>query len=709
MSKTKLKTTTILTVLMISAFIIPTVPLVNAQTTMAEGMSWNVGLEDFDNASAVADMPAGMASTLADIFGMMSFLGPSGAALGHVFEILFENIMNMERMDDKVLDGVYMLNASYTDKFNTWTDSYTGRTERYWLYRNDYASLGFTGAPVIETSKSGTVTVEYTAGAHVIFLLWDNDGSLIAAINKIYQAYWDVRDALESLDENPEQWTEAEIADLVSIVIGSVLEAVTYLLFHINDIITGDELIITNIITWETWNYTTSSDYTQTVEIKDYYNGQYNPSTVSIGELETQALAVDDDYAVQLLEDVQTSGVQEKTWSTFSFNLVELWLKNFEIHINASVIADHIAYTMTEGQAEVIGEPLDPETGLAKIFQGLDIELYLLTHSLFGFVAFDDTMIEANNVPDVLWQEATEDGIDYEYIEDSEVKYWFALKSFDATPVFEIDIGDGNGVDVYDKNGAYLGKGISWSFRMENVDVIPVPVGLTPGDLDSLPPAENLEFIEMGFTFLPKQKGTYSVETGKYQLATEQQEVNMGAGIIKLDQSFGEWNSGGVVNAELAGLDFAVLFISTMLYFHVNVEVETVDPVDYETLGTENTTGLVEKDAYSNGEISVGNYENDLPLASVDIAGPQYEQYEDGPTNPPQTYDADTTNITLAYLNFNLGGSCVYIDDQNPDASFRAEGFLEIGTSIMIYAVAYGHWDGSGDQLIHDPTFSVFM
>ena len=60
-------------------------------------------------------------------------------------------------------------------------------------------------------------------------------------------------------------------------------------------------------------------------------------------------------------------------------------------------------------------------------------------------------------------------------------------------------------------------------------------------------------------------------------------------------------------------------------------------------------------------------------------------------------------------MNYTARAQANYIDSQNATNSFSVSGFLNIEASMLIYAVSYPAWDGSGMKIAHDPTFSVFM
>jgi len=690
MKNIKLKSILLFSTLIVG-IISSTIPVARADSMILQG-----GF-DFKDPKELKNMPSGMARTIASMFGAMRFLGPSGAALGEAFRLLFKQLENITALDTSAMKGLFYLSSNYTEEYTKWSESYQGKKETYWLRQKDYISvLGPNAYPYIEVVRTGTVNVTYESGASIVFILWDYDESLITAINRVITAYRNVMNLLKSLPEDPNYWNEQQTKEVQTAIINEIVQAVVYLLIHINDIINGDELFVVNINTWENWNISTSSDFSTTVNARVWFtngtNRELTPDEKS--GLEELALSKDDKHAYYLLHDAENDedGNKSKSWSYFTFNLVELWLKNFEIHIDAKAIIDAILYGASGGQE---GSPFDNSTTVAKIFQGLDIDLYLITHSLFAFVAYNDTKILEDGVPSVQWADVNENGTEYQVITDSEVEYWFALRGF-TNPEFKKP-------EIINTN---QGPGLKWSIKLNDINFVPIPVGLTAGDT----PEENLEYLEMGFTFTPVRE--LAVDTTGYEnVSNAKTEVKMGAGIIKLDQSFGTWNGGAGINndggsgeMDLTGLDFAVLFISTMLHFHLHIDVKDVEK-NLEDEGLTASHGLVNESNYNvDGTIKVGNDEGTLPLAAIDIAGPNYIQ-----GIPGTSYPAKTTLVPLAYLRMNIAGHVQYIDDKSPNASFKADGFLSIETSIVIYAVAYPTWNGSGDQLIHDPTFSIFM
>lgn len=685
----KTKTTLIFAVLFVSIFVAPGLSTVKAQSSALQG--WNFSF-DSSNPDNVANMPQSMANGLGSIFGMFAQLGPSGAALGQVFTLLFQNIMNFS-VTDSLVKGVYTLNATYQNStiipeqdFNNNTDS-----PIYFLDNNIYkdASWNSTQAGYAYFVRNGTTAFNYTYGAAIVFIIWDHDGSLITALQKVVTAFQNVKHELES-NGDPNSWTQSQSQEVYNTVINEVLNAVTYFLIHINDIITGDELIVTNLITWDSYNLVTSPDYHVALTFKvagNYYSA--NPETdqnitndTLIQNWENTAIQNNDTYTIWLTTQyfmIKNQTTMTTHWTRFSFNLIELWLKNFQIHINVSAIVNLLTNSVNSQ-----GSSQNLNLGIAQVFQGLDINVYLITHSLLGFVAYNHTT-NKNGVPEVNYNNGHF---------NSNVKDYFVLGN------------PGNFV-FKEPTKTSDGTGIKWSIRMNNVQMLAVPLGKSPTDI--VPVYQNLTYIEMGFTFTPKLNDL--VNTTGYVNSTQAETVKMGSGIIKLNQYFGQWNDGnGPSGSSLNGLGFSVLFMSTIIHLHINFEVQKL-PNPNDTSAMYSQQGLLKNSSYYQGEgvIKVGTYTGDLPVAAIDIAGPEYVQTSGTTTKTNTTYPAKTCTIPLAFIDFNAKANKVNVNTENPNQSFNATGILNLTASAMLYAVSYPTWNGTGDGISHDPTFSVFM
>jgi len=682
MRKTQ-KTTLILAILFVGAFMAPSMATVNAQSD-------NFGIEQSFkqlDASMLAESPALVGRLFGALFGMLGGTGSAGSALGQVFSLIFSNILNLT-VSDNLVEDVYVLNASYT-MTDTWTET-LNKDEIRWIPGN-YELEGDQegdGWPYVRIERSGSATITHEYGAAVVLLMWDSDASFITAIRKVITAAQEVGNTIKNAGD-PEGWTEEQAQQVISSIVGSLINAALYLVIHINDIINGDELIVCNVITWDTYQMNTSTDYSSTKEVLIWNNWNLGDDVAVYGSTitnwQTQANTNDDAYMKWMLNNLGgEAGEKNVQWSTYSFNLVELWLKNFEIHINVSAIVDVLLdIGGSFGVLQMGGNPFE-SMGFAQIFQGLDIEIYLMTHTLLGFIAYDD--VNADMVPTVEWENTTIGGEAAEVISDSEAQFYFAIGSI--------------GSIKFNQPEAVIYEGlpsVKWSIEFVGLQMAAIPIQWDPRDVSVI--MENVEFLEMGFTFTPRNNVVES--TAEYDTINGGDVVMMGKGNIKLDQYFGEWNSGaGPNNPDLVGLDFAVVFISTIIHVHLNVEVMAETPETQQ--GLMNNTEIT-----SNGELKIGNEAGTLPVAAVDIVGPKYNQTD--ALDVVTTHDAQTTTIPLAFLNFNAQANVQYIDTTNPVNSFSATGVLNIEASAMIYAVSYPTWNGSGDELWHDPTFSVFM
>jgi hypothetical protein len=701
----KTKSSLLFATVFLSVFLLPGIGTVNAQS--GDG-GYNMAWDSMSN-DQIADMPNSLGSALGSIFGMLDGIGPSGAALGQVFELMFRDIADLSIIEeDDQLDHVYTFNGSYTET-ESWTEDWgnsefqgNNNDEIYWLWNDDVIDYTGNGWPYVEVSRTGTVNITHEYGAAMVFIIWDNDDSLITAIQKIMDAVKSVLLIFETMGD-PNGWTEAQSVEAISLIVNEILSAITWLLFHINDIINGDELIVTNIITWDSYQMNTSADYetNKAVKIYDDWNWENHElvDQSTVDGWRSSAQSEGDDFLEWLLTNETVGAQNNREWSDLSFNLIEIWLKNFEVHINAGAIIDAIS-----GIIPSQSDPFDG-LGLAAIFEGVDIDIYIMTHSLLGYVAYNDT--NSDLTPTVIADFANSTDNSTEYIIDSEVLYYFAMGEM-GTPTFNQPSLDGEG-------------GLSWDLTMPDVELAAIPLGMNARDMDSGDIVfDEVEEIKMGFTFTPKVKETVSSDGyNTTTLVPDYDTVQMAKGIVKLDQSFGEWGS---VNPALNGLDFSVIFVSTIIHFHLNIVVEENPDLtddDFSDQAVTGTEGVLREESFTaegaanmHGSIKVGDAqiqngeETAMPVARVDIAGPEYIQDQGGLNEA--TYNASTCTIPLAMMDFGASASVDYMSE-DPSNSFSAEGVLEVETSILIYAVNYYSWDGTGESIWHDPTFSVFM
>lgn len=609
-------------------------------------------------------------------------LGYGGNLLATVFDLLFMQVLT-DFSSKEVLPGVYVLSA-FQEQTVSGNRTFNGVDKEYYMVPYEYY-LGFEnltqhGYAYCEVTKSGTYNFTLTYGAGVTLVIWDNDNSFVNAVKKIIDFFNKVRPYMKDSMEGP--------GEIPEVLIREGVELITWFLIHINDIFTGEELFVLNPITWQKLEVFTSNDFsinkTWKVTGNDWHidDDDQEIKTMTIGEHSIDGPAVlkywndtakakNDSYMEWLLTETDDVDLLETAFTSFSFDLMQLWVKNFEIHIDVGAIMD------------LLSEPSGP-VNPAKIFEGLDIEFYLFTHHLAGAFLYNDLnsdgKLSADYVPivnstgDPLLDEMG-DPVEVPY--SSELSHRLILGTVDDFD-FELPNKDGNK--------------ISWGLTMDQATLTPVPVGV---DLDSYLGAKNesLAYIHFGFTFEPDFIEMDTTDGGKIPVLH---------GAVKLDQEFAPWNNASApyANNPIAGLDLAIIYVSTVLHFHLKVDTFGADPDDI----------LDPADDYDNSthKLKIGNYLSPKikdKLDFVDIAGPNYFYGAEGSTN---NAPASTNILPVALFEAEVDKHETYEGTPGEVEPFAADIRLNVSFNVMVYAVCFPMFE-NGTGIWHDPTFSVFM
>ncbi|MHA2288960.1 MAG: hypothetical protein ACXABG_09240 [Promethearchaeota archaeon] len=633
--------------------------------------------------------PSALIGGFGSIFGgMFRTLGPGGNVLATVFEMLFmQTLTNFSGKE--ILPGVYAISATQERTFNGTRDFTTPKRDIY-MVPYDYYEGSYDpnthGYAYCEVTTSGDYSFNYTVGAGVTLIIWDNDGSFVNAVKKIIAFFHKISPyIMGSLSSVPSTSAlgDNSIGGIPEELIQEGVELITWFLIHINDIFTGEELFVLNPITWEKLEIYTGSTFgiskTWKVTGPDW---QVDPTDMPLesaiinGDLILDSWNITahirkDSYMQWLLTSVEVTHDLSKEFTSFTFDLFQLWVKNFEIHIDVGEILSLIG-----GGG---GGSINP----AAIFQGLDIEFYLFTHHLTGAFLYNDTnfdnRLSANyvQVNNSVGDPILVNGRPIEVPHTSELTHRLMLGNV-ANFDFALPVKDGNTV--------------SWGLTLNQATITPVPVGV---DLDSYLGAteESLAYIHFGFTFEPKQINLAAEGGGT---------VPVLHGAVKLDQFFAPWNNPLVpaANNPIVGLDLAIIYVSTVLHFQLSID----------TIGDDPSAPLDPADDYdeTNHLLTIGNY---LPpvisdkLAFVDIAGPDYLY---GPEGTGTSSPASTSILPVALFEAEANAHETYEGTPGEVDTFAADIGLNITFSVMVYAVCFPMFeDGSG--IWHDPTFSVFM
>ena len=591
-------------------------------------------------------------------------LGYAGKLLGRVFEmLLMQTLTNFSQK--QILPGVWEISASIEEN-DTFIRTFTGEHEIYTVpYEYDQTLIdpetnGFAYCDIV---KTGSIEVNVTIGTAVTLIIWDNDGSFIKALEKLVSFFTRLNNYMNTFSATniPENLIKEGVSTIV------------WFLIHINDIFTGDELFTINPITWQnvkmtpidyaidkTWRVT--GDWRVEPGVDPELSGITN-GTIFLESLNDTASAIGDNYMQWLLTPTNIIPLVETFWTTFSFDLIQFWMKNFEIHINVAEILS----LFSGGDLGSIN--------VAGIFQGLDIDFYLFTHHLAGAFLYNDTNSDGRissqyrNLTNYLGENITTgDGTPIEVPDRSEITHRVVLNSVDEfewkKPELNLD-----------------GTSFSWGLDLNDVVITPVPIGV---DLESYLGATsyNLEYIHFGFTFEP-DTSTYPVLKAP----------------TKLDQFFAPWSS-----TTHPDYDLGIIYLSTVLHFRLNVDVQG-------EINTDPTTILDPADDYNNSThtLRIGNYVGSTiapKLEFIDIAGPDYYY---GPSTGGASAPASSSIIPLALYESEIDRHDTFEDESGEVfETFATDISLNISFNVFAYAVCFSEFNG-GNGIWHDPTFSVYM
>jgi len=651
MKKISFKSVMVLTLLVASVMATP---------AMVAGYEHNDGIE-YNQINI--GTPEALASAFGSIGGMFGSLGYGGNIIGRVFEmLLMQTLTNFTNKE--VIPGVYVLSAFSEETHNGTRDYDTGVSEYYLPPANyNQSAIAGHGSAYCEVTKEGIANYSLTIGAGVTLLIYDQDKSFIRAVEKLLDFFEKFRKYNFETQTVPKE------------LISKGVEVLTWFLIHINDIFTGDELFALNPITWQSMKITPGSNFNVTktwkvtgvgdnaIDLGDPLMSPIAGADAMLTSWNDTAKLNKDSYMEWLLRPTDDASLVETLWTSFTFDLIQLWVKNFEIHIDASAIIDLIG-----GGS---GGPVD----VANIFRGLDIDFYLFTHHLAGAFLYNDTNHDGMLSTQYVNSSVFIDGVQAQVPQSSEVTHRIMLGTVDD---FAFELPHKTGTNK-----------ISWGLTLKNVVITPVPLGVDLGTYLGATD-ETLGYIHFGFSFQP-------------------QEVAPGVLIapIKLDQFFSPWNSPDTpyANNDITNLDLAIIYLSTMLHFHLNVAVLGEKPEDP-------TSSLDPADDYNNQthSLSVGNYlgsafgSNELQF--VDIAGPDYSY---GNNITKNTAPASSSIIPLALYNAEVERHDTFQDDTGMHFNtFATDIALNVSFNVVAYAVCFPEFE-NGNGIWHDPTFSVYM
>jgi hypothetical protein len=592
-------------------------------------------------------------------YDSFKIFGPNGEMLAQLFDILFNQSLALD--EHEILDGVYAFNASKNKDYSG-TYHFGGNDQEIHLLSwadanndsvNDFADPG-PGISYCVVSKVGSFNYTLNIKARVTLLVWDDDRSFADAMKRILDF------AMLLHGQAPKE-----------MLISAQSELFSWLLQNLNTIFSGDELFIFNPVAFQKIEFTPLQGYDIT---KTWYNTGYNeiiddddflidPNVLF--DWNATAGAVKDSRMQWLLSNVSGKPYSMQSYTTMSFDLIELWLKDLEISVNSGAL---------NGEYQSTG-----------VFTGIKLESYLFRHELEGSYLYRDDDLDASIVVDVLEKVIAEEKPDL-VLSGKKVEV--------ADDVILAVIGEMH-VLPPEANGE---ENVTWAINLRDLQVSYQPIGI---DMNSYMQAfrENLTFIDFKLTFT-KSAGKPDTE-GK---------VNA-MGNIKLEHDIAPWNNGSGSKKDIAGLDLAMVYRSSIFHFKFDVTAQNLDLV--------NQTQPDIMDAYdkTNNRLMIKNYlgKGDNYLDFVDITGDNYilgqkADVNGGPIGGT-TYEANSAN-NLSGLWKLQGDACelhtgdidTRKDDFSPDFSYN------MSKNVMYYANCYSNFsDYNAAGIWHDPAFHVYM
>jgi hypothetical protein len=628
-------------------------------------------------------------------------MGYGGNLIGSLFEMLLLDGVDFKKAE--MLESVYVLSASkeetYDGSYNFVEQGDTSEIHYLPYYDNgsgkanvyDESSLISSNGPGVSyciVNKTGGFDYNLTIGAALTLIVWDHDKSFINAAQKVLD--WAVR------------FREAQKKDKVDQkIVAEGVQILTWLLVHINEIFTGDELFVFNPIVWQTlditpwkeadhpgkafnitrtWMYT-GDDYQIGGDVPDVKI----PESV-LSQWNIAAGWTKDSYMEWLLNYYNNTDIVETLWTQFSFDLAQLWVKKFYVQIDLEEVSK--------------GE----NANMKKAFEGCDVEFYLFTHHLGGAFLYNDN--DTNGKVTVT----------YDYLRNysAPVSEWVDGKP----PIIEINgtkamiptsneithrliLGSVGNYDFKKPEIDEKDQKVKWGLQLNNVNMSAVPVGV---DLNSYmrTKEEILDYIYFGLDF----KLNIEEPNDKGEIAAD--------GQVKLQTNWAPWNNGsgpnnpGVKNQDL---DLCIVYASSILHFHLKMKRDD-KPEKPET-------DLLKKNDYNNETqtLKIGNYldADAKDLEFVDMAGKNYlignDTNNDGSPDPGYYQKSASTSIIPVALW--TGSSEMHeTDPGNKDDTtddFSSNVNVEAKWNLMLYAVCYPDFNSTGMGIWHDPTFSVYM
>ncbi|MEX2681671.1 MAG: hypothetical protein Q6373_008725 [Candidatus Sigynarchaeota archaeon] len=663
MQKSKRTTLLLLSVIAVSAVVVPGLYMNAAKA--------DVTPQQFTDFGSLFTDPTSAGSTIGSMLGGIE--GFKGNVLGNIFTLMFKQVLNFEEQEMLPGKNVYVFSAN-ASQLNSSTITRSG-SEYYSTYVPYRDNLG--NQYWVAVNRSYNVQITFRQEALVVLILWDDDGSLVAAIKRVLAV---VREAMAYAEEYEATHGPGSRVEFPQELVEKGAELITWMLVHINDIITGDEQIIFQPSYY--WSYHLHGSF---IETKTWYNYSSPSPYTPIGKPSLSifpAGAQDDDF----MEYLTGADINEPNAdfydSGFLFHLFQLWLQRFQISINMSKLGALIGWGQDGGN--VTGDML------GNLLEGVDIKFTFTQHHLLGGALYEDLDPDGAGplLPDGK-PTVTYETTNWQYTDANGTKN----VTLPQTNEFRYKLDLNSTGDPWIMNSpARVGNAVKWSVQFNNPTLKAIPIGMDDYEagLGGYAIPLSTTMLKFGFTFEPSFEDV-PVPDGSGNVV---KTVRLGKGTVKLDQEFGTFN-GGTLPVALQGLDLAVVYFSHIFKFDFSYRSEANPDVSEETEWYERADGTLDFLDSSSADY----------FGQIDIAGPNYQTRSN-------SYPASTSIIPFALFQFTYEAERNIANDDfsisQGESAFRTQSlYLDISSAWAFYCVSYPEWDGSA--LVHDPTFSIFM
>jgi hypothetical protein len=645
---------------LVMAVAVPSASIQNATAIQTQQVTDLFSL--FNNPS---DMTGALGSAMAGAAG--------GGMFGDILSMLFSQVQNFTSAQEAGLTNVFVFHANATGA----ATSYSPYTD----YQQFDTVVPYTDASghsyYVDVNRVSTVSVTAQQEAQIVLILWDHDGSLIAALEKIINV---VDEGISYMQTHQNETSTAMETDpAFKQLVSDAASTISWVLIHINDIITGDEQLIFQPSYY--WVYTVTGNYQETHTWYSQDNGSQiaDPSKLSFtpAELATPQMQ----YLLQGVSAPIVNNSKTITDSGFLFHIYQLWIQKFHISIDMNKVAALVNYAEQNNSLS--------QDMLSNLLQGVDVQFTFMQSHLVGAGLFNDT--EGTGVPAVNW---TNTGQTYT---DSNGTVENVVLPTTNELLYLLSV-DNAGQNWTVEEPTVVDGSLEWSVQFNDPTINFIPVGMDAyqAGMAGASFARNMTSLKFGFSFTPSFHNVGVPDANGNIVKT----VNLGQGTIKILQEFGALNASLPNGLNKPGIGLAVLY---------DTEITNFD-FSYTNVANANATDVNNYYSSATGTLNFLNSSSQSYFGQINIAGPSY-QLSNG-----TSYAAKTEIIPVAYYDFTFTAQRDVVNDNfsisQGEPAFRQQNlYLDINTAMAFYCVAYPNWGSyaTTETIVHDPTFTIFM